>query len=110
MKYKDAKETFGVSVVCGFKNQEIDKLENTDISVSSVFTIRPGPIEISTRFSQQMAKTWHDRVEHSNKQAKDLRQEYAHLKTSVWFELILLPKSVNPLDIHMDFPRFSGHR
>lgn len=107
MKHKD---DYGVVVACGFKNSTIDRLEDTEISVSSVFTIWPGAIEISIPLSQQMSKAFNDRVDHANKQAKDSGNKTAQLNASIWFEVILLPRTVNTLDIHKlaDVARLGG--
>src|SRR2546426_2358049 len=88
----DYQDKYKVAFICGLKDDTKDKFEDEDVTVSSLFTIRPS-IEIRVPLSSKMAA-----------------RKAATRSTAIWYETILLPNGTDVSLIHRvsDVPRYGG--
>jgi hypothetical protein len=80
----DYVDEFEVAFVCGIPDSRIARERDTKITVSALFPISPGRINISADYSQAMRDAF------AEQEAKALKGTV--VPTSTWYRVILLPK------------------
>ncbi len=88
-------------LVCGVANPAKDKYEDRSISISQPFTIVEGRIEIDLPYTAEMIKASEEYVADHAKSSHPSRGGAPNLPLlgSFWNEWVLIPKSVNVMDI-----------
>lgn len=95
LKYR---EDYKIALVCGVANEAKDKYEDRSISISQPFTIVEGRIKIHVPYTPEMIRTSREYVADYGKSSHPEKPNLP-LLGSFWNEWILIPKSVNVIDI-----------
>ena len=90
------KDKYDIALVCGFNDPNVDKLKDTRISLSAMFTPQV-PLQISQPFTKNMADAL------ASEQRAALEKLNPRLATGtpvgvmnfIWFKLVLLPKGTD---------------
>jgi hypothetical protein len=93
-------DKYRIALVCGMSDPTIDRISDTRITISQLFTIQPQLIGITAPFSQTMS----DAVKKNLEQAIKTRMPPAGGIVTVswypWYQVVLLPVGADPSDIH----------
>ncbi len=102
------RDKYDVAIACGVPDPTLDKFEDKRITISPLFTIRPGPIEIKVTYSKEMAEA-------VRQQLKGVRIPQGTglglgITPATWYEVVLLPKGTDTSNIHRlsDVQRYGG--
>ncbi len=119
----DFRKDYKLAVVCGLNDNSVDKFDDTRISKSPAFKITGEILEIVVPYQPAMTAPLEAAFNHAvtaqigkpgyrgftgkNKKKKHIQFNY---QLSVWSEPVLLPRDVNPEDIHKlsDVQRLKG--
>jgi hypothetical protein len=103
---------YNIAVTCGLEDPTIDRFENTNITVSRPFFIRPGDIVISAPYSPAMVSVENHVIEEVRKSIPPTTPKGTLFSVSAqqWYEPVLLAKNTDVADIHKlsDVPKFGG--
>ena len=95
MKYR---EEYKIALVCGVANEAKDKYEDRSISISQPFTIVEGRIKIHLPYTADMINASKEYLADYAKSSHPGKPNLP-LLGSFWNEWVLIPKSVNVMDI-----------
>ncbi len=108
----DFRREYKVALVCGLRDDSVDKFEDTRISTSAAFTITANEMEVLIPYQAPMLDVLNASLVRTVEQIEAQRtkpgfrhkRKPKHLllnyQITTWTETVLLPKSVDPVNIH----------
>jgi len=102
------RDKYGVAIACGLDDGTVDRSEDKRITISALFNIQNGALMMNAPYRPAMAQAVQKQIEEERKQ-RNLGSD-AYVTTKTWYELIVLPKSTDPSNIHQlsDVRRYGG--
>jgi hypothetical protein len=97
------REKYNVLLVCGIVDPTMDKMRDRRITISPPLTIRTGTISIAVPWDVRMAKAIKQVQEDARKAAPPPPKgtvSFTVTQIGVWVDTVLLPKGVDPAEIH----------
>lgn len=105
------RDKYRYAVACGIVDGTVDRHEDSRISVSALFNIRNGPVMINFPHRPAMAEALQkDHDERLKAFKPPPKGSAAVTNANIWYEVLLLPPSINTADIHRltDVARYGG--